>query len=48
MFNFLRPDTSVACTNLVGRQFLLRAGGDQQHWLMFDAITGQPIDGSEI
>lgn len=48
LFNFLRPDTSAACGNLTGKQFTIKAGSDQQHWLLFDALTGLPVDGSTI
>lgn len=46
-FHSLKPDwTSTSA--LYGRQFLLRAGVDDQHWTLFDALTGQPLNGETL
>lgn len=48
VFNSLKPDTSAAGGALLGRQFVLRAGADDQHWTLFDALTAQPLDGLTV
>lgn len=48
IFNFPVPGASVASGALVGRQFKLYAGSDANHWFLYDAVTGLPLDGSTV
>lgn len=48
MFHFPAGGASVASGALVTRQFTLATGSDDEHWYLYDAVTGAPLDGSTV
>lgn len=48
IFEFPAQGTPDAARALVGRQFQIQAGVDDEHWLLYDAVTGQPVNGGEV
>lgn len=46
VFQFPAQDAPTAAGYLLGRQFTIVQVGDDEHWQLYDAVTGQPLDGS--
>lgn len=48
VFNFMANGAPMAAGALLSRQFSITLDPDQTHFLLYDAITGAPVDGATI